>query len=233
MSGAAVDLGFAGRHVVVTGATGALGGAIVRRLLDAGAMVHAPVRRAKGLPEHAALRVTEGVDLSDEAAVSTYFAVLPGLWASVHAVGGFAAAPLLETSLETWRQQLELNATGAFLCTREAARRLGGSPGRIVNVAARAGVEPRGAAGLSAYAASKAALAAFTQAASEELGARGVLVNAVAPSVFDTPANRAGAASTDVARWPTPAELAEVVAFLASPANTVVRGALVPVPGRG
>lgn len=227
------DLGLRGRHVVVTGATGALGGAVVRRLLDAGATVHAPVRRARGLPEHPELRVSEGFDLGDEAALAAWFTSLPKPWAVVHAVGGFAAAPVTETSLDLWRQQLELNATSAFLVTREALRRFGGEPGRIVLVAARAGVEPRGAAGLAAYAASKAALAAFVQAVAEEVGARGVLVNAVAPSTFDTPANRASLADSDAPCWPTPEELAEVVAFLVSPANTVVRGALVPVPGRG
>lgn len=226
------DLGLRGRHVVVTGATGALGGAVLRRLLDSGAKVHAPVRRARGLPEHAALRVTEGLDLGDEAALGAWFAAQPVPWAVVHAVGGFAAAPLVETSLELWRQQLELNATSAFLVTREALRRLGGAPGRIVLVAARVGLEPRGAAGMSAYAASKAALAAFVQAASEEVGASGVLVNAVAPSAFDTAANRAALAGSDAPPRPAPEDLAEVVAFLASPANTVVRGALVPVPGR-
>jgi NAD(P)-dependent dehydrogenase (short-subunit alcohol dehydrogenase family) len=227
-----VDLGLAGRHVVVTGGTGALGGAIVRRLLEAGARVHVPVRRSAGLPVHASLDVREGVELVDEAAVTAYFAGLPGLWASVHAVGAFAAAPLLETTLAAWRQHMDTNATGAFLCTREALRRMAGAPGRVVNVVARAGVEPRGAAGFSAYAASKAALAAFTQAVAEEFGAQGVLVNAVAPSVFDTPANRAAMPQADASTWPAPEEIAESIAWLASPANRVVRGALVPVPGR-
>jgi NAD(P)-dependent dehydrogenase (short-subunit alcohol dehydrogenase family) len=223
---------FTGRHVVVTGAAGALGSDVARRLLDLGAAVHAPVRDAAGAPAHANLKLTTGVDVSDEAAVVAFFAALPGLWASIHTVGGFAMAPLLETTLASWRQQQEINATSAFLCTREALRRMAGREGRIVNVTARTALEPRSAAGMAAYAASKAALAAFTQAVAEEAAASGVLINAVAPSIMDTPANRASMPKADSSRWPKTAEVAESIVWLASPANSVVRGALVTVPGR-
>ena len=216
---------FSGRHVVVTGAAGALGADVARRLLELGAVVHAPVRDAKGAPSHAKLRLVPGVDLADEAAVTAFFAALPELWASIHVAGGFAAAPLLETTLATWRQQLDINATTAFLCTREALRRMGGREGRIVNVTARAALEPRGAAGMAAYAASKAALAAFTQAVAEEAGASGVLVNAVAPSIMDTPANRAAMPKADASRWPKTAEVAETIVWLASPESAPLSGA--------
>jgi NAD(P)-dependent dehydrogenase (short-subunit alcohol dehydrogenase family) len=226
------DSSFTGRHVVVTGAAGALGADVARQLLGLGAVVHAPVRHGLTLPAHANLHVTEGVDLASEQAVTAYFAALPALWASIHAAGGFAAAPLLETTLETWQQQHEINATTAFLCTREALRRMVGREGRIVNVASRAALEPRGAAGMAAYAASKAALAALTQAVSEEVAARGVLVNAVVPSIMDTPANRAAMPKADFAAWPKTGDVAAVVVWLASPENRVVRGALVAVPGK-
>ena len=107
-----------------------------------------------------------------------------------------------------------------------------GREGRIVNVSSRAGLEPRSAAGMAAYAASKAALAALTQAVSEEVAARGVLVNAVVPSIMDTPANRAAMPKADFAAWPKTDDVAAVIAWLASPENRVVRGALVAVPGR-
>ena len=228
----APDATFAGRHVVVTGAAGALGADVARRLLEQGAIVHAPVRPGQSLPPHANLHLTEVVDLASEPAVTAYFAALPALWASIHTVGGFAAAPLLETTLATWQQQHEINATTAFLCTREALRRMGGREGRIVNVASRAAVEPRSAAGMAAYAASKAALAALTQAVSEEVAACGVLVNAVVPSIMDTPANRAAMPKADFAAWPKTDDVAAVIAWLASPGNRVVRGALVAVPGK-
>jgi len=228
----APDATFTGRHVVVTGAAGALGADVTRRLLEQGAIVHAPVRLGHGLPPHANLHLTEGVDLASEPAVTAYFAALPAPWASIHTVGGFAAAPLLETTLATWQQQHEINATTAFLCTREALRRMDGREGRIVNVASRAAVEPRSAAGMAAYAASKAALAVLTQAVSEEVAARGVLVNAVVPSIMDTPANRAAMPKADFAAWPKTDDVAAVIAWLASPENRVVRGALVAVPGK-
>jgi len=85
---------------------------------------------------------------------------------------------------------------------------------------------------MAAYAASKAALAAFTQAVAEESAASGVLINAVAPSIMDTAANRAAMPKADTSRWPKTVEVAESIVWLASPANTVVRGALVTVPGR-
>ena len=222
---------YSGRHVVLTGAAGALGAEVARRLLGAGAIVHAPVRTAAGAPSHANLRLTEGVDLASEPAVTAWFAALPPLWASIHTVGGFAAAPLVETSAGTWHQQFEINATTAFLCTREALRRMPGE-GRIVNVAARVVQEPRAGAGMAAYAASKAALAALTQAVAEEVAARGVLVNAVVPSIMDTPANRVAMPKADFAAWPKTDDVAAVIAWLASPENRVVRGALVGVPGR-
>lgn len=228
----APDATFTGRHVVVTGAAGALGADVTRRLLEQGAIVHAPVRLGHGLPPHANLHLTEGVDLASEPAVTAYFAALPAPWASIHTVGGFAAAPLLETTLATWQQQHEINATTAFLCTREALRRMDGREGRIVNVASRAAVEPRSAAGMAAYAASKAAVAALTVALAQEVAARNILVNAVAPSIIDTPANRRDMPDADHAAWPKPKAIAEIICHLASPANQVARGAIVPVYGK-
>jgi NAD(P)-dependent dehydrogenase (short-subunit alcohol dehydrogenase family) len=123
-----------------------------------------------------------------------------------------------------------MNATTCFLCCREAARTLRGRDGRIVNVTAKPVLVP--AAQMSAYAASKAAVAALTRSLAEELAGSRIWVNAVVPSIIDTAANRAAMPDADHDAWPKPDEIAETIAFLASPQNAVIRGALVPVYGR-
>jgi NAD(P)-dependent dehydrogenase (short-subunit alcohol dehydrogenase family) len=85
---------------------------------------------------------------------------------------------------------------------------------------------------MTAYAAAKASVAAITQGLATELIGDGILVNAVLPSLIDTPANRAAMPGADHAAWPKPAELAETIVFLASPQNALTSGALVPVYGR-
>jgi NAD(P)-dependent dehydrogenase (short-subunit alcohol dehydrogenase family) len=121
-----------------------------------------------------------------------------------------------------------------YLSCRAAILAMAANPegGRIVNVAARPGLEWRGGAGMAAYAASKAAVAALTVALAEEVVKQGILVNAVAPSILDTPANRKAMPQADHAAWPKVEEVARTILFLASPDNKVTRGAVVPVYGR-
>ena len=173
-----------------------------------------------------------GVDLTDEAVVSAYYASQPPLWASVHLAGGFRARPSSTRRWPTCDTQLEQNLTTAFLCCREAARnmRAGGQGGRIANVSSRAAAVPAG--GAVAYTIAKAGVAALTQALADELRGDGILVNAVVPSIIDTPANRAAMPAADHARWPKPAEIAAALAWLISPDNVLTSGALVPVYGR-
>src|SRR5262249_1296466 len=122
-----------------------------------------------------------------------------------------------------------------FLCTRAAIgairARGAGDPkgGRIVNVAARPALEPRLGAGMVAYAASKAAVATLTQALAEEVAGEDIWINAVAPSVLDTPANRAAMPDAPHHRWVALPALAALIAFLASPDNGATRGAVIPV----
>jgi NAD(P)-dependent dehydrogenase (short-subunit alcohol dehydrogenase family) len=207
-----------GRHVVVTGGRGALGRGVVALLESRGAIVH--------IPDIAT------VDLSHEDAAAAYYAALPPLWASIQLAGGFAMAPITETSLAAFEGQWRINTVTCFLACREAVRsiRRSGTGGRIVNVAARPVVAP--VAGMTAYTASKAGVAAITSGLAAELVAEGILVNAVLPSVIDTPANRAAMPGADHAAWPKPAELAEAIVYLASPQNALTSGALVPVYGR-
>jgi NAD(P)-dependent dehydrogenase (short-subunit alcohol dehydrogenase family) len=207
-----------GRHVVVTGGNGALGGAVVALLEARGAIVHVPDIAT--------------VDLSQEAATSAYYAALPPLWASIQLAGGFAMASITETSLGDFEQQWRINAVTCFLACREAVRsiRKAGGGGRIVNIAARPVLVPT--PGMTAYVASKASVAAITQSLAAELAAENILVNAVLPSVMDTPANRAAMPTANHAAWPKPAEVAQAIGFLASPQNALTSGSLVPVYGR-
>ena len=221
---------FSGRDVVVTGATGALGATVARRLLEAGATVHAPVRDpASADPRVRAVHVS---DLADESAVAAFYAGLPPLWASIHCAGGFAMSPIGDTKLADLRAMLDMNAVSAFLCSREAINSMRGRDGRIVNVAAQAGIEPRRGSGMAAYAASKAAVAAITLSLAEEVAGDGIWVNAVVPSIMDTDANRRAMPNADHSKWPTLDDVASTIVFLASPANTATRAALVPVYGR-
>jgi NAD(P)-dependent dehydrogenase (short-subunit alcohol dehydrogenase family) len=125
-----------------------------------------------------------------------------------------------------------MNFVTAFLCCGAAVRAMAGRGGRIVNVATRPALEWRMGAGMAAYAASKAAVAALTVALAEEVVKDGILVNAVAPSTMDTPANRKSMPSADHAAWAKVEEVAATILFLASPQNRVTRGAVVPVYGR-
>jgi len=172
------------------------------------------------------------VDLSNETAATTYYAGLPPLWASIQLAGGYAMAPIAETSLADFEKQWRMNAVTCFLACREAVRsiRKAGGGGRIVNVAARPVLVPT--PGMTAYVASKASVAAMTQALAAELLAEGILVNAVLPSLIDTPANRAAMPKADHATWPKPADIASMIAFLVSPDNALSSGALIPVYGR-
>ena len=228
---------FQDRHVVVTGGTGALGAAVVGLLLEAGATCHVPVRDLKDSRRfahrgHDRVVLSPVPDLADEAAVAAFYAALPGLWASIHVAGGFAMAPIGDTDKAMLQRQLDTNFVSAFLCCRAAVAAIGQGGGRIVNVAARPALEWRQGAGMTAYTASKAALAALTVALAQEVAGHGILVNAVAPSIMDTPANRAAMPKADHAAWPKVEEVAATILHLASPANKVGRGAIVPVYGK-
>lgn len=225
---------FEGKHVVVTGATGGLGVAVVAHLLERGATCHLPMIE-KEVPKlawsgHARAHAHIGQHFDDELQVSAFYEELPSLWASIHLVGGFSAAPITETPLAELQKMLSINAVTAFLCSREAVRamrRSGG--GRIVNVVARPVLVPVG--GMVAYSVSKAAVAALTQSLAAEVLPDKILVNAVAPSIIDTPANRSAMPTARHETWPKSEQLAASIAFLASPANALTSGALVPLYG--
>ena len=232
---------FRNRHVVVTGGAGALGTAVVAALIEAGAICHVPCfdeAEAKRFRfrDHKQAAVSVAGSLAEETAVARLFDGLPSLWASIHIAGGFAFAPLRDAEVATIRQQIDMNFLSCILCCRAAVRTLAakapGAGGRIVNIAARPALEWRSGAAMAAYAASKAAVAALTVALAEEVAKDGILVNAVAPSTLDTPANRQAMPKADFTLWPKLDEVAATILFLASPDNRVTRGGIVPVYGK-
>jgi NAD(P)-dependent dehydrogenase (short-subunit alcohol dehydrogenase family) len=226
---------FSDRHVVVTGGTGALGRAVVGALIERGAQCHVSYQHeaeAQAFPHRERVSLTAVSDLADETQVARLYGGVPKLWASIHLAGGFAAGPIGDTSKTALMGQIDSNFVSCFLCCRAAVRAMAQGGGRIVNVAARPALEWRGGAGMTAYAASKAAVAALTVALAEEVAKAGILVNAVAPSIMDTPANRKAMPDADHAAWPKVEEVAATIAFLASPANAVTRGGVIPVYGR-
>jgi NAD(P)-dependent dehydrogenase (short-subunit alcohol dehydrogenase family) len=228
-------LDFSGKPVVITGGTGALGSAVVGSLLAAGATCTVPYvheAEAQCFPHRgdANVKLIAVADLADEAMVAKVYDGLQ-LWASIHIAGGFAAGKVAETGQTALMAQLDGNLVSCFLCCRAAVNAMAAG-GRIVNVAARPALEWRSGAGMTAYAVAKAGVAALTVALAEEVAKDGILVNAVAPSIMDTPANRKAMPKANFDAWPKVEEVAATILFLASPDNRVTRGAIVPVYGK-
>lgn len=237
------------KSVLITGGTGALGRAVVSHFLVRDYCCHVTWVDKRELGE-LPFAVNDGgrvtlheLDVSDESAVTDLYANrLPAdanLRASIHIVGGFAMAPLTETSASDFERMWRLNTMSCFLCCREAVRRFrhypsagGADPmlGRIVNVTARPALVPVG--GMIAYSASKAAVASITQSIAEEVKDDSILVNAIVPSIMDTPANRAAMPNADHGAWPKAEAVARTIYHLAGPDNLLTSGALVPVYGR-
>ncbi|HET7040183.1 MAG TPA: SDR family NAD(P)-dependent oxidoreductase [Gemmatimonadales bacterium] len=226
------------RVALITGGTGALGKAVVRRFLDDGAEVHVSwlvekekedLRAALG-PDAVRVRLHRA-DVSDAAAVERLTSDVAGAGGKIHVlanlVGGFAHAPLDQTDPAVWQKMLTMNATTAFLCCRYAVPHMRAAGwGRIVNVAAQPALG-RGAANLSAYAAGKSAVLNLTYSLSQELVRDRITVNAIVPSTIDTPANRASMPQAERAAWLAPADIAGVIAFLCGESAAIVTGTAV------
>ena len=237
-----MDRHFDSLHVVITGGTGALGTAVVGQLLEQGATCHVPCFVAAEADNFAhaksdRVRISMGVNLTDEDQVKALYAKAAQgqkLWASINIAGGFSYSPIVEVSKADFAKQWETNTLTAFLCCREAIKQLrtGGQGGRIVNVTARPGLSPDQGVNMVAYTTAKAGVAALTQALGAEVAGDGIWVNAVAPSIMDTPANRKSMPSADYSKWPKVDEVARTICFLASPQNQTTRGGLIPVFGR-
>jgi len=218
--------------VAVTGAAGALGSKTVE-ILAAGGWTVVGIDLGEVASDGVALALG-GVDLTDEAAVGVAAAriekELGRLDGLVNIAGGFSWETVADGSVTTWDRLYAMNVRTALIASRALLPLLRASHGAIVNIGAAASV--KAGVGMGAYAASKSGVARLTEALAEELKEEGVRVNAILPSIIDTPANRADMPDADVAKWVSPAQLAGVVAFLLSSDAMPITGALIPVTGR-
>jgi NAD(P)-dependent dehydrogenase (short-subunit alcohol dehydrogenase family) len=202
-----------GRLVVVTGASGNLGAAVVSRLQRAGASVAGLTRKDADLSDEAQ------VERAYDAAVQRFGALL----GSVHCAGGWAGGKVAETPVDVFTKMIDINLRSAFLCSRAALRRMRGE-GRIVNVAAINAAHLTGVGGSAAYAASKAGVIALTRAIAEEAARTGIRCNCVAPAAMRTPQNGPSPGQVPLE------DVAEGILYLLSPESGAVNGAVLTFP---
>jgi NAD(P)-dependent dehydrogenase (short-subunit alcohol dehydrogenase family) len=226
------------RVFVITGASGVLGCAVAKAVVGQGcrvALIDHAQHTPHGLVDGDNVLILGGIDLTDagaaKAAIDAAAARFGGLDAVLNIAGGFSWETVEGGVSETWYRLFLLNVqTAANVCRAAIPYLKVSKAGRIVNVGANGAL--KAALGMGAYAASKAGVHSLTQALAEELKSAGVTVNAVLPSIIDTPANRDDIPKADFSTWVTPDELTAVMLFLASEKASAVTGALIPVTGR-
>lgn len=232
-----------GKVAIITGANGNLGRAVAETFHRAGAKLvlvdRSADRLAQAFPDLASSSehwLAGGVDLSSaesvEAMVAGALERFGRIDILVNTVGGFRAGPPVhEESLETWELMLSVNLrTALHTCRAVSPVLLAQGAGRIINVAAGAGVSAP--AGFGAYSASKAAVMRLTESLAAELKGKGICANTILPGIIDTPQNRQAMPNADYSVWVSPEAIADVMLFLASDASRAVTGAAIPVTGR-
>jgi NAD(P)-dependent dehydrogenase (short-subunit alcohol dehydrogenase family) len=213
------------KKIIVTGAAGILGDAVVSHLLDRGWAV-AGVDRVAPRAGSAATVGAWSVDLTQEAAVTDAFeslaAQLGGVDGLVNIAGGFVWQTVEAGDIGLWDSMYRINLATAVIASR-AILPLLGQGGAVVNVGAAAAA--RAATGMGAYAASKAGVMALTESMADEFAGRPFRFNAVLPTIIDTPTNRGDMPDADASQWVNPAAAAKVVGFLLSDDAACVTGA--------
>ncbi len=231
------------RNVLITGGTGILGSAVTNAYIAQGDNVAVTylfeneVERFKRFNPDIGDRVpflfanvTEESEV--QKCIEQFHASVGQLDILVNIVGGFVGGiPATELAAERWDFMMELNLKSVFLCCKAALPEMTArGSGKIVNVSARAGLKGEG--GMSAYCVSKGGVRTLTESLAAEVMDAGVNVNAIMPSVIDTPANRESMPEEDYRRWVSPADIAKVICFLTSDDAAVINGAAIPVYGR-
>ncbi|MGQ9482121.1 SDR family NAD(P)-dependent oxidoreductase [Chloroflexus sp.] len=224
---------------IITGGTGGLGVAVVERLANAGATVVVPFVKEdafRSLAERIPAVIGIPLDLTDESATQAAYRTIAtthsGIDILINAAGGFAGGePVHQTPWALWQAQLDINLkTAVISCAAAIPHLIARGGGAIVNVSSRTATQA--GANLAAYAAAKRAVLHLTEALAAELRPHDITVNAVLPSVIDTPTNRSAIPNADHASWVKPEEIAAVIHFLVSPAARIISGAAIPVYGR-
>jgi NAD(P)-dependent dehydrogenase (short-subunit alcohol dehydrogenase family) len=220
------------RSVIVTGAFGVLGGVVAEKFAANGDRVVRVGRTSNAAaPLVNGLDFT-GVDLAEPAQtaalVDKVVSAFGGVDVLVNVAGGFVWETVSQGDVDTWRKMFAVNLTTCATMTKAVLPAVKGRPhARIINIGATAALQAT--AGMGSYAASKAAVHRLTESLAAELIGQGVTVNAVLPSIIDTPANRADMPGADFSQWVQPSAIADVILFLASPAARAISGALIPV----
>lgn len=221
------------RHIVITGAAGALGRAVAQHFLDSGARValldHSADHLAGAFPglDNSQHLLIAGDVTSVDAIAGAATQVLKAFKqvdALIHIAGGFAMGDATHAlSRAAWDRMMDLNAWSFVVVTQAfVPSMIERQAGSVVAVTAK--TASRGAAGMSAYIASKSALQRLVESLAAELSAEGIHVNSIAPSVLDTPANRQAMPDANPAEWVSTAVAAQTIGFLASPAAAALHG---------
>jgi NAD(P)-dependent dehydrogenase (short-subunit alcohol dehydrogenase family) len=222
------------RTVVITGAAGALGRAVAQHFLDEGAhlaLIDQDEARLRSVfagradaPPHLLVEADVASEAGMAAAAVRIEQALARVDVLIHVAGGFEMGePVHGLSRAAWDRMMNLNAWSFVAVTKAfVPQMLGDGAGKIVAVSAASAV--RGAAQMAAYVASKSALQRLVEALSQEVRAKGINVNSVAPTIMDTPANREAMPNADHSAWVSTAVAAQTIAFLASDAALSVHG---------
>jgi 3-oxoacyl-[acyl-carrier protein] reductase len=218
-------MGLTGKTAIVTGGTGGLGKVVVQRFIREGMNVVATTRGQKSVLKGVQ---TIAADVTVEKDVLELFKTTVSNHGAVHVVvntvGGFLPEKnISDVSIDEWQNMMSINLLSAFLCTREAVRAMRGKKfGRIINISALPGIQPM--PGKAPYSIAKAGVALLTELVAREIKGSGITVNAIAPGIIVTEANRSSMPNADMSRWVTPEDIAETICHLCSDSGGAING---------